>query len=119
MLNRVKILLAFGVAAITCNSEPVPRAGHPGPQMLLGTSVMTDDQNLVARSIGFSHSQTDSDHLTVNETAPGVWDWSQADTGLAAMQKAGMRWQYFPHFHFAPEWYRKTDKFVPSIGLRS
>lgn len=87
--------------------------------MVLGTSVMTDDQNLVAKAIGFSHSQTDSDHLTVNESAPGVWDWCQADTGLVAMHKAGMHWQYFPHFHWAPEWYRKTDKFVPSIGLRS
>jgi hypothetical protein len=119
MSNISKLVLAF-LFALACNAEPpVPRAGKPGPPMLLGTSVMTDDQNQVVKSIGFSHSQTDSDHLTVNETSPAVWDWSQADAGLAAMKKAGMRWQYFPHYHFAPEWYRKTDKFVPSIGLRT
>ena len=98
---------------------PVPRAGKPGPPMLLGTSVMSDQNNLLVKSLGFSHAQTDSDHLTVNEPEPGRWDWTNADAGLAAMQKAGMKWQYFPHFHWPPEWYRKSNKFVPSIGLRS
>jgi hypothetical protein len=87
--------------------------------MLLGTSVMSEQNNLLVKSLGFSHAQTDSDHLTVNEPEPGRWDWTNADAGLAAMQKVGMKWQYFPHFHWPPEWYRKSDKFVPSIGLRS
>ncbi len=86
---------------------PVPRAGKPGPPMLLGTSVMSDQNNLLVKSLGFSHAQTDSDHLTVNEPEPGRWDWTSADAGLAAMQKAGMKWQYFPHFHWPPEWYRQ------------
>jgi len=87
--------------------------------MLLGTSVMSEQNNLLVKSLGFSHAQTDSDHLTVNEPAPGRWDWTNADAGLAAMQQAGMKWQYFPHFHWAPEWYQNTDRFVPSVGLRS
>jgi hypothetical protein len=87
--------------------------------MLLGTSVMDEQNNQLVKSLGFSHAQTDSDHLTVNEPAPGRWDWTSADAGLATMQKAGMKWQYFPHFHWPPEWYRKSAKFVPSIGLRS
>ena len=87
--------------------------------MLLGTSVMDDQKNQVVKSLGFSHGQTDSDRLTVNEPEPGHWDWTNADAGLASMQKAGMKWQYFPHFQWPPEWYRKSDKFVPSIGLRS
>jgi hypothetical protein len=119
MLNINRLVILLSIVAVTCNAEPVPRAGKSGPPMLLGTSVMTDDQNRIVKSLGFSHSQTDSDHLTVNETAPGVWDWTQADNGLASMKKAGMRWQYFPHFHFPPDWYRKTEKFVPSIGLRT
>jgi len=98
---------------------PVQRAGTPGEPMVLGTSVMGHSQNLLVKSLGFSLSQTDSDHLTVNETAPGVWDWSSADAGLEACRKAGLRWQYFPHWHWPPEWYRATDKFVPSTGLRS
>lgn len=118
-MHRIRIAALLCVIGFACSGEPIQRAGKTGPHMLMGTSVMTDDQNQVVKSIGFSHSQTDSDHLTVNETAAGVWDWSQADAGLAAMKKAGMQWQYFPHFHFAPEWYRKSDKFVASIGLRT
>ncbi len=98
---------------------PVRRAGKPGPPMLLGTSVMGAVQNHVVRSIGFSLSQTDSQHLDVNETSPGVWDWTEADAGLAACRKAGLQWQYFPHFHWPPAWYRKTAAFVPCRGLRS
>ena len=97
----------------------VPRAGKPGPPMLLGTSVMSQPENHLVKSLGFSHAQTDSDHLTVNEPEPGRWDWTNADAGLAAMQEAGLKWQYFPHFHWPPEWYRKSAKFVPLIGLRS
>jgi len=100
-------------------ATPVPRAGKPGPPMLLGTSVMSDENNQLVKVLGFSHAQTDSDHLTVNEPKPGRWDWTSADAGLAAMQRAGMKWQYFPHFHWPPEWYRKSSRFVPSIGLRS
>jgi hypothetical protein len=98
---------------------PAPRAGRPGWPMMLGTSVMGAAQNRLVKSLGFSLSQTDSDHLTVNETEPGVWDWSAADAGLEACRKAGLQWQYFPHFHWPPEWYRETDRFVPATGLRS
>lgn len=119
MRTTIRAFVSIYAVVFATYGQPVERSAKPGPHMLLGTSVMSDDQNQVVKSIGFSHSQTDSDHLTVNETSPGVWDWSQADAGLAAMKKAGMQWQYFPHFHFAPEWYRKTDEFVPSIGLRS
>lgn len=98
---------------------PVPRAGLPGPPMLLGTSVMTAGRNRIVKALGFSLSQTDSDHLNVNETAPGQWDWTHADAELAACRRAGLKWQYFPHFHWAPAWYRQSDKFVPCTGLRS
>jgi len=98
---------------------PVARAGRPGEPMMLGTSVMGGAQNRLVRALGFSLSQTDSDHLTVNETAPGVWDWTAADAGLEACRRAGLRWQYFPHWHWPPEWYRQTDRFVPCTGLRS
>jgi hypothetical protein len=97
----------------------VPRAGQPGPRMLMGTSVMDAAQNQLVKSLGFTFAQTDSDHLTVNEPQPGLWDWTTADSGLAAMQAAGMKWEYFPHFHWAPDWYRNSAEFVPSIGLRS
>jgi hypothetical protein len=87
--------------------------------MLLGTSVMDAKSNSLVKSIGFSHIQTDSNHLIVNEPEPNRWDWTDADKGLTATREAGLKWQYFPHYHWPPEWYRKTDRFVPSIGLRT
>ncbi len=121
------IICGFAVAT-SARAQPsnaaespiVPRAGQPGPRMWMGTSVMPDQaQNLLLKSLGFAMGQTDSDHLTVNEPFPSLWDWKDADAGLAAMRAAGMNWQYFPHFHWAPDWYRKSSVFVPSIGLRS
>jgi hypothetical protein len=100
-------------------TAPVARTGKPGPPMFLGTSVMSAGENLLVKSIGFSHAQTDSDHLTVNEPYPGLWDWTEADAGLAAMRAAGMKWQYFPHFHWAPEWYQRSSAFVPCTGVRT
>ena len=94
--------------------------------MVLGTSdvkifrdPMSQSQNELIKSLGFSFEQTQSDHLRVNEPEPGHWDWSKGDAGLAEVQAAGMKWQYFPHFHWPPEWYRKSAKFVPLTGLRS
>jgi hypothetical protein len=119
-LPRLVLAVVFIAASTAVQAEgAVARAGKPGPRMLSGTSVMSPAENQLAKSIGFSHSQTDSDHLIVNEISPGVWDWTNADAGLAAMKAAGMGWQYFPHFQWPPQWYRNTDKFVPCVGLRS
>lgn len=98
-------------------TPPLPRVGKPGPAMMMGSSVGSPRQNRILASLGFTLLQTDSDHLTVNEVSPGKWDWSAADEGLALARKAGVAWQYFPHFHWAPDWLAQTDRFVPSIGL--
>lgn len=97
--------------------KQVSRAGKPGKAMTLATNVMTHPQNKLVKSLGFSILQTDSDHLSTNEVSPGVWDWSDADRGLEASMRVGLRWQYFPHFHWANEWLKKTDKFVPSTCI--
>src|SRR5574340_515354 len=73
-------------------ADVVPRAGHSGPPMLLGTSVMDARQNQLVKSIGFSHLQTDSNHLIVNQPEPGRWDWTDADKGLASVREAGLKW---------------------------
>ena len=99
--------------------EPAKRAGTPGSPMVLGSSVGTFRDSRTLSSLGFKLLQTDSDHLTVNETAPGKWDWAAADAGLAIAQKVGARWQYFPHFHWTTDWLMKTDRFVPSIGINT
>lgn len=94
--------------------EPALRAGKPGKPMMLGSSVMGAAQNKLAKNLGFTLLQTDSDHLSTNEIKPGIWDWKAADSGLAACERAGVGWQYFPHFHWANDWLKKTDKYVPS-----
>ncbi|MHB1001489.1 MAG: family 14 glycosylhydrolase [Armatimonadota bacterium] len=94
--------------------EPVHRAGKPGKPMVMGSSVMSASQNLLMKKLGFTMLQTDSDHLATNQIAPGVWDWQAADSGLTACKRAGIGWQYFPHFQWANEWLKKTDKYIPS-----
>ncbi len=98
---------------------PVERAMKSGPPMLQGSSVGDKRQNRILVSLGFNLLQTDSDHLTTNEVEPGKWDWTAADAGLASAHAAGAAWQYFPHYHWAPDWLAKTDRFVPSVGLNT
>lgn len=119
MIKAFAVLGGLSVFISVHGQNVVPRAGQTGPPMLMGTSVMGPSENLLVKALGFSHLQTDSDHLTVNEPEPGHWDWSAADAGFAAAQQAGLKWQYFPHYHWPPAWYRKSAKFVPSMGLRS
>lgn len=99
--------------------QAMARAAKPGPPMLQGSSVGDRRQARILVSLGFNLLQTDSDHLTVNETDPGKWDWAAADAGLEMARAAGAAWQYFPHFHWAPDWLAKTDRFVPSVGLHT
>ncbi len=98
---------------------PIKRAMRSGPPMLLGSEAGQGRMNRMLASLGLDYLQTDDDHLTVNELAPGRWDWSAGDAGLAAAQAAGVAWQYFPHFHWAPDWLAKTDRFVPSVGVNT
>lgn len=98
---------------------PVKRAGKPGPRQMLGSSIMEGLGDEIMTSIGFTLLMSDSDHLTVNETEPGKWDWTKADAGFAEARRVGAKWQYFPHFHWPPEWYRNSDKYVPTTGLRT
>lgn len=93
---------------------PVERAVKPGKPVVMGSSVMSVPQSRLLKELGFTLLQTDSEHLYTNETIPGVWDWTSADSGLETCLKAGVKWQYFPHFHWAPEWQRKQGNYVPS-----
>jgi hypothetical protein len=76
----------------------VPRAAGMGAPMLLATDLMLPIRNHLAKNLEFSLFQSEGDQLSVNQTAPGVWDWSKADTELAEAGRRGVRWQYFPHF---------------------
>ncbi len=84
----------------------------PGERMLLTTSVGSQAEMAAAISAGFTLFQTDSDHLSTEQIAPGVWDYHRPDADLARVTEAGMDWCYFPHFAFPPKWYRDAVPFT-------
>lgn len=84
--------------------DPYARKPEPGQRILLTTNVAAPADNEVAASAGFTLLQTDSDHLSSNEVAPGRWDFSAADAGRRVAVDSGFDWCYFPHFAFMPKW---------------
>ncbi len=94
---------------------PVHRAGKAGKPMAMGTSIMIYQKMRLAKSVGFTMFQTDSDHLASNQLKPGEWDWNAPDSELQRCQQLGVTWQYFPHLHWANDWQKSTDRYVPSI----
>ncbi|MGC8668251.1 MAG: hypothetical protein ACP5VE_09075 [Chthonomonadales bacterium] len=84
----------------------------PGERMLLTTSVGSQAEMAAAISAGFTLFQTDSDHLSTEQVAPGVWDYHRPDGDLMRVNHLGMDWCYFPHFAFPPKWYRDAVPFT-------
>lgn len=85
--------------------NPYTRPRKPGERMILTSSVASPADMLLAASAGFTLFQSDSDHLTSDETQPGVWDFSQAEQDMRNLRGMGLDWCYFPHFAFPPKWY--------------
>ena len=79
--------------------------------MIRGTYAGEQDNFKRCLELGFTFFQTDSDHLSTNETAPGVWDWAAFDAKLKQVKDAGAHWIFFPHFAFPPAWYRTAHQY--------
>lgn len=92
--------------------DPYLRERRPGERMILTTSVGSPTEMAAAVSAGFTLFQTDSDHLSTEQVAPGVWDYHRPDADLRRVTDAGMDWCYFPHFAFPPKWYRDAVPFT-------
>lgn len=107
-----------GLAPLLAPPPPVARGGKPGPRMALSTSLGGEAQNHIVHRLGFTRAQTDSDHLSANESEPGIWKW-EFDGDRDSCLQAKLDWQYFPHYHWGAEWYRQQDRFVPLTGLRT
>ncbi len=80
--------------------------------MLLATSVAPAADLPVLSSAGFTLYQTDSDHLSTEETSPGIWDFSRADADRRLIRQHGLDWAYFPHYACPPPWYRSQPGFT-------
>lgn len=90
----------------------VARMPHAGEPMILATYAGDPANMKVCQDLGFTIFQTDSDHLSTNQTGPGAWDWTTYDKELDKVHKAGAKWMFFPHFAYPPPWYRKSVPFT-------
>ena len=66
----------------------------------------------VFKDVGVSILQFDSCYLNTNEPAEGKWDWSTTDKLIEKCLTNGFKPAYFPHWHWPPSWYEKSDDFT-------
>ncbi|MGA2616111.1 MAG: family 14 glycosylhydrolase [Thermoguttaceae bacterium] len=107
---RVVLVLLTLTAAACCASTAAddnPPRVAPQP-MILATSAGDAESIRKCKELGFTIFQTDSDHLTTNETAPGHWDWTAYDEALKQVRSQSVQWMFFPHFAWPTEWCRKN-----------
>lgn len=92
--------------------DPYSRPRNVGDRMLLCASVSSPTEMQILSSAGFTLFQTDSDHLSTEETAPNKWDFREADLARQTVHNLGLDWCYFPHEAFPPPWYRQSVPFT-------
>lgn len=92
--------------------DPYSRPRHIGDRMILSASVAGSSDMQILSGAGFTLFQTDSDHLSTDETGPGQWSWREPDAARRLVQSLGLSWSYFPHMAFPPAWYRQQVKFT-------
>lgn len=100
------------LASASPETNPYIASRSVGDRMLLSTNISSVSDMQILGKAGFTLFQTDSNHLSTNETAPGKWDWNEIELQRKAAQKAGLDWVYFPHFAFPPTWYREKNPFT-------
>ncbi len=83
-----------------------------GDRMLLSASIASTSEMQILGRAGFTLFQSDSNHISTNETALGKWDWSAMELQRRTVQKMGLDWGYFPHFAFPPRWFRDKSLFT-------
>ncbi|HLJ56061.1 MAG TPA: hypothetical protein VKT77_13560 [Chthonomonadaceae bacterium] len=92
--------------------NPYSRQRNIGDRMLLSANTTSAAEMDLLAQCGFSLFQSDSDHLSTEETRPNVWDFAGANAARATVQRLGLDWCYFPHEAFPPAWYRQTVPFT-------
>ncbi|MCC6730334.1 MAG: hypothetical protein IT208_13435 [Chthonomonadales bacterium] len=105
---RVWDIRAGGAA----DQNPYTRPRGSGERMLLTTSLPPAADMAVVRAAGFTLLQTDSDHLSTEEIAPGQWSFAGPDAAYRAARDQGFDWCYFPHYAFPPRWYAASVPFT-------
>lgn len=73
---------------------------------------LPEDWYPIFERLGFTMLQVDPPHLDTNEISEGCWDWSRTDELIEKCLTNGFRPAYFPHWHWPPVWYEKSDDFT-------
>ncbi|HEV2473391.1 MAG TPA: hypothetical protein VGS41_12035, partial [Chthonomonadales bacterium] len=92
--------------------DPYFRDRRTSDRMLMSTNASSRSDMEILAGEGFTLFQTDSDHLSTEEVAPGHWDWSAAESARDAVQAEGLDWSYFEHEAFPPAWFARSTPFV-------
>lgn len=93
-------------------ADPYTRIRHPGDRMLMSVSAYSPSDMQILASEGFTLFQTDSDHLSTEQTGPKSWDFTSATAARDEVKRLGLDWCYSPHYAFPPPWYRKSVAFT-------
>ena len=93
-------------------ADPYTRTRSIGDRMLLTTSVGSASEMQILAGAGFTLFQSDSDHLSTEETALNQWDWHTPEAQRRTVQRLGLDWCYFPHYAFPPDWFRKQNEYT-------
>src|SRR5439155_11719605 len=110
--DTTRLIRVWDIRGTRPDEDPYARKREPGERMLLSTSIPPGGEIPLLASTGFTLFQTDSDHLSTEEVAPGVWEMSRPDADQRIVHDAGYDWSYFPHFAFPPKWYRDRISFT-------
>ena len=94
-------------------SNPYSAPREQGARMIMSSSMAAPSDLRLIQNAGFTLFQTDSDHLSTEETAPGKWDWNRQIAAYRLAHSMGLDWSYFEHEAFPPPWYRKNPSFTP------
>ena len=86
----------------TPDANPYTRPRNIGDRMLMSSTVTGRTDMDILRGTGFTLFQSDSDHLSTEQTAPNQWDWSAAGSAEKLVSGLGMDWSYFAHAAFPP-----------------
>ncbi len=99
-------------AGLSQGEDPYMRTPKIGDRMILSSSSTGVSDMQMLAGAGFTLFQTDSDHLSTEETAPNVWNFKEADSASSTVRGLGLDWSYAPHEAFPPPWYRKQVPFT-------
>jgi hypothetical protein len=94
------------------DEDPYTQTRSVGDRMLLCSSMASPSDLQVVANAGFTLFQTDSDHLSTEQTGPDRWNFTEQLAALNLAHSNGLDWCYFPHFAFPPPWYRQSVPFT-------